>query len=170
MRPRLPDLRTSYPTDGLAACVLGLVLCPFVYIAIGALSGFGPGFVLITLPPLLAASAYLLYRFLSKPSKAATVHGALLVAEIASWLVIFGFLTVISGFTLLTRFERIGLSSTFFLIATVLCLPGVLLRRTALHQRLARLPRGTAKVALFATLLSSAALAITYLLRAPSFI
>lgn len=153
------------------------MLCPFGYIAIGGLTGFDPAFALITLPPLLAASAYLLARYLSTPREAPTANRTLRVAEIASrlaeiasWLVILGFLTVISGFTLLTRFERIGLSSTFFLAATVLCLPVALLRRTALEQRLARLPGGAAKLALSAILLGAAALAIAYLVRDPSFI
>jgi hypothetical protein len=145
------------------------VLCPFGYIAVGALGGFRPVFALITLPPLLAATACLLVRFLSKPSEAPTVRRWLLVAEIASWLVILWFLTVISRFTLLTPFERIGVSSMFFLVATVLCLPVVLLRRTALQQRLAWLPSGAATFALFAILLGAAALAIVYLVREPSF-
>jgi hypothetical protein len=122
------------------------------------------------LPPFLMASACLLARYLSKPSEAPTERGILLVAEIASWLVIIGFLTVISSFTLLTRFERIGLSSTFFLVASVLCLPAVLIRRTALQQRLARLPGSAAKLALFAILLGTAALVTAYLLRDPPFI
>lgn len=153
------------------------MLCPFGYIAIGALSGFDPAFALTALPPLLAASAYLLTRYLSAPREAPTARRSLPVAaiagwlaEAASWLVILGFLTVISGFTLLTRFERLGLSSTFFLAATLLCLPVALLRRTALEQRLSRLPDGAARLAPLAILLGAAALAISYLVRDPRFI
>ena len=158
----------NLPSAGLAACVLGLVLCPFAYVAIGALAGFAPAFSFLTLPPLLASAGYLLYRFLSKPAQGSS-STLLLSAEVVSWIVIAAFLVVVSGFTLLTRFERIGLSSTLFLVATLVALPGVLLRRTALQQRLRRFPDGVTLVLLLAVLVVAVVSMVIYLLRAPAF-
>src|SRR6267142_212842 len=152
MRPRQSDAAgPNLPSAGLAACVLGLVLCPFAYIGIGALRGFAPAFSFLTLPPLLASAGYLLYRFLSRPAQGPS--SALVVsAEVVSWLLIAAFLVAVSGFTLLTRFERIGLSTTLFLVAALISLPGVLMRRTALQQRLRRLPDVVAILLLVAVL------------------
>jgi hypothetical protein len=122
-----PDL----PSAGLSACVLGLVLCPFGYIAIGALAGFAPAFSFLTLPPLLASAGFLLYRFLSRPVEGISSN-LLMYTEVVSWIVVVAFLVVVSKFTLLTRFEQIGLFSTLFLGASLVSLPGVIMRRTAL--------------------------------------
>lgn len=158
----------NLPSAGLAACILGLVLCPFAYIAIGALTGFAPAFSFLTLPPLLASAGYLLYRFLSRPVQGSSSN-LLVSAEVVSWILIAAFLVVVSGFTLLTRFERIGLSSTLFLVATLVSLPSVLMRRTALQERLRRLPDVVTIVLLLAVLLVAVVTMAVYLLRAPAF-
>jgi hypothetical protein len=169
MRPRQSEAAgPNLPSTGLAACVLGLVLCPFAYIAIGALSGFAPAFSFLTLPPLLASAGYLLYRFLSRPAQGPS-SALLLSAEVVSWLLIAAFLFAVSGFTLATRFERIGLSATLFVAAAVVSLPGVLIRRTALQQRLRRLPDGVAILLLLAVLAVATSTMVVYLLRAPAF-
>jgi hypothetical protein len=157
------------PSAGLAACVLGLVLCPFAYIAIGALRGFAPAFSYLTLPPLLAGAGYLLYRFLSRPAQAPS-STLLLSAEVVSWILIALFLVAVSNFTLFTRFERIGLSATLFLVATLVSLPVVILRRTALQGRLSRLPDAVAIVLLLAVLLVAGVTMTVYLLRPPAFL
>lgn len=169
MQLQLSESGSHLPAAGLAACVLGLVLCPFVYVAIGALAGFAPAFSWVSLPPLLVSSGYLLSRFLAKPKENASSHPQLM-AEILSWSVIVAFVAVVSGFTLQTRFERIGLSLTFFLLASLLCLPGVLMRKTALQQRLGRLPNGVAKSVLLLVLSISAVTATAYLFGAQAFI
>jgi hypothetical protein len=156
------------PSAGLAACVLGLVLCPFAYIAIGALRGFAPAFSFLTLPPLLASAGYLLYRFLSRPPQGPS-NMLLLSAEVFSWILIGLFLVVVSGFTLVTRFERFGLSATLFLVASLVSLPVVLLRRTALQQRLSGLPRALAIVLLLAVLVVALVTMVVFLLQAPAF-
>jgi hypothetical protein len=154
---------------GLAACVLGLVMCPFVYVAIGALAAFAPAFSWITLPPLLVSSGYLLFRFLARPNENAS-SGPHLIAEVLSGIIIVAFIAVVSGFTLQTRLERAGLSLTIFLLASVLCLPVVLMRMTALQRRLMRLPDGIVKSVLLLVLSLSVATATVYLLSAPAFI
>jgi hypothetical protein len=169
MSPQPSEGGANLPTAGLAACVLGLVLCPFVYVAIGALAGFAPAFAWVTLPPLLLSSGYLLYRFLSTPGEN-PAGGPQLIAEVVSWIVIIAFVTIVSGFTLQTSFERIGLSLTLFLLASLFCLPVVLMRKTALQQRLVRLPGNVARSVLLAVLSLSAVTATVYLLRAPAFI
>lgn len=72
------EAAVDWPAFGLAACVLGLVLCPFAYIAIGALSGFAPAFALIALPPLL------LYRYLRAPTQRAGGLGDLSISATKS--------------------------------------------------------------------------------------
>lgn len=80
------------------------------------------------------------------------------------------FLIVVSNFTLLTGFERIGLFSTLFLVATLVSLPAVLVRRTALEERLRRLPDVVALPLLLAVLLAAVVTMAVYLLRAPAFL
>ncbi len=157
------------PSAGLAACFLGLVLSPFAYIGIGALGGFAPAFSFLMLPPLLASVGYLLYRFLSRPTRDSPGY-LLVLIEIVSWISITAFLVMVSNFTLLTKFERIGLFSTLFLAATLVSLPTVLMRRTALEERLRRLPNAVTLLLLLAVLLAAVATMTLYLLRAPAFL
>ncbi len=156
------------PSTGLSACVLGLVLCPFAYIAIGALTGFAPAFSFLTLPPLLASAGYLLYRFLSRPVPGSSSN-LLVLAEIISWILIAAFLVVVSDFTLLNRFERIGLFSMLFLVTTLVSLPTVLVRQTALGERLRWLPDVVTILLLLAILLVALVTMAVYLFRAPAF-
>ncbi len=157
------------PAAGLSACVLGLVLCPYMYIAIGALGLFAPEFSIMTLPPLVVSSCFLLYRFLSKPTQASS-RRLLVAAEIFSWIVIAAFLTLIADFSLATTLERLGLSCAFFSLASVLCLPAVLMRTTALRERMMRLPKSAPKIALPAIIVVSAIMVAIYLIKAPTFI
>lgn len=170
MKPRQRDASvTNLPKAALAACILGLVLCPFGYIAMGALAGFTPAFSWLALPPLLASVGYLLIRFLARQGQGAASKLALL-AELFSWTVIAAFLAVVSGFTLLTKLERIGLFATVFLAATLLSLLIFLLRRTALEERLKPLPLPLTLLVLLAVLLAAAVAMGYYLLHAPAFI
>jgi hypothetical protein len=58
MKPQQSEVAGSkLPNLGLSACVLGLVLCPFAYIAIGALTGCAPAFSFLALPHCSRASA-----------------------------------------------------------------------------------------------------------------
>lgn len=161
--------KNNFPATALAACMLGLVVCPFLYIATGALFNFPPAFSLLMLPPLLVGSGFLLWRFLSKPTERA-MSILLLVIEGFSWIAIVAFLILTSRFNLLTGFERFGLFCTFFLLASVCCLPLVLMRQTALEQRLTQLPNGVSISALLVILVLSGLAMIAYLLSTPVFI
>lgn len=55
--------KRNLDTTALTACILGLVTCPFPYIAIGALSHFAFTFSLTILPPFLIGSGFLLWRY-----------------------------------------------------------------------------------------------------------
>lgn len=160
---------TNIPKAGLAACISGLMLSPFGYIAMGALAGFAPAFSWLALPLLLPSVGFLLVRFLARQGRGASSRLAL-VAAFFSWLVIAGFLSVVSGFALLTKFERIGFFATVFLSASLFSLPVFLLRRTALEERLKRLPQPLAWPLLFIILAVSAVAMGIYLLRAPAFL
>jgi hypothetical protein len=145
------------------------VLCPFAYVAMGALSGFAPAFSFIALPPLVVSAGFLLYGFLARPpSRPTTALRA--SGEVISWFLIGAFLVVVSGFTLVTRFERVGLASTLFLGAALVAFPAVLLRPTSLEERLRRLPTGVALLLLLAILAAAGAAMVLYLLRPPAFL
>jgi hypothetical protein len=61
--------KRNLDTTALTACILGLVTCPFPYIAIGALSHFA--FSLTILPPFLIGSGFLLWRYRARPAASA---------------------------------------------------------------------------------------------------
>ena len=159
---------SKLPRLGLSACVLGLVLCPLAYIAIGALTGFAPAFSFLTLPPLLASTSYLLYRLLSKLGRGYSSK-LLMTAEIVSWILIIAFLILVSDFTLFSGFERIGLFSMLFLLSTLVSLPIALMRQTVLGERLRQLPNTVAILLLLVVLLVAVVIMTVYLLREPTF-
>lgn len=162
-------------TAALAACVLGLALCPLPYIAVGALLRFHPMFSLVMLPPWLLASGLLLGRYLRKPIEPPPTAGtsrALLFRglEGASWIAIATFAYFLSGFTLMTSAERVGAACTAFLLTAAGCLPLSLMRRTDLERRLAALSSTAAAVLLLLLLSVSGVAAVTFLLTPPAFI
>ena len=161
--------KDNFPAAALAAFILGLVVCPFVYIAVGAPFTFKPAFSLLMLPPVLVGSGFLLWRFLSKPTEHAR-NIPFLIIEGISWIAIVTFIILTSRFNLLTGLERFGLFCTFFLLASVSCLPLVLMRNTALEQRLRQLPKGVSLSALLIILALSGLAMIGYLLSTPAFI
>jgi len=153
------ESRSFLPATALAAFVLGWVLCPFIYVAIGALGHFfAPAFFFIALPLMLISSGCLLFRFLGKPKEPAS-SAAWLIAEILSWFLIAAFITVVSNFTLFTPFERIGVLFMLYLLASLLSLPIVLMRKTALQQRLMKLPNSV--ITLLLVLVASISVVIT---------
>jgi len=158
------------PAVALAALVLGLLVCPFLFIAMGALFRFPPLLSLVALPPLLLGSGFLLRRYLARPTEAAARGAALLVVEGLSWAVVGVFLFLVSGINIMTRFERLGTVCTSFLAASAVSLPLVLVRRTALERRLARLPGAVAAVASALILLAAGLVMIAFLRAPPAFI
>jgi hypothetical protein len=157
------------PSTMLASCIVGLIISPFIYIGIGALFNFSAAFSLIMLPPLLLASGFLLWRFLNKPRGQGNSM-LIFVLEVISWMAIIAFLVFISGYSLLTTFERVGLFCTFFLIATAICLPLMSMRNTSLEQRIKELPKGIVIAALVLVLASSGLLFVAYQMSTPRFI
>jgi hypothetical protein len=153
----------------LGSCVIGLIISPYLYIAIGALSRFPLVFSFVTVPPLLFSSGFLFWRFLARPKKQ-EMSKTWLVIEVISWMAIVMFLILISHFNLNTTFERAGLFCSFFLLASVFCLPVISLRRIALKQRLKNYPSGVVIVVLMLVLTSSGLIAILYQLSTPRFL
>ena len=150
---------------GLSACVLGLVLCPAAFILIGALNGFGFPVTLAAIAILPASIGSLLYRFLS------TRHALRLGwSGLLCFALIGGFVVVLSGFTLFTTLERIGLTCLLFLVASALSVPVVLWRETALRARLRQIPNGPAAACLVLALGLAGAFAASYLIRPAAFI
>ncbi|MCL2075327.1 MAG: hypothetical protein FWH15_02585 [Betaproteobacteria bacterium] len=133
--------RSSLPATALAALVLGLVLCPFIYALFHVLGQtVTPNLSLfVVLLLLLISGGCLLFRFLGKPKEPAS-SGAWLIAEILGWLVIAMSIMILSQCVFCSILDRTGGFLMFFLFASLLSLPVVLMRKTALQQRLMKLP------------------------------
>ncbi len=153
----------------LAACILGLVLMPFGYMVFGALDDFSQAFAMLTLPPLLTGMSFLLLRLVL--AQGWPRRGVLAwLGELLSWLVVVAFLVIISGFFLHTGLARLGLLCTTFLTVSLLCLPLVLLRQTAVRQRLEAVPDAWAISLALVLLMVTGGLMGLYLLRPPAFL
>lgn len=148
----MTDPPKSVAVTGLVACLLGLIVCPFAYIALGIRAEFSPTFYVVALLPFLLASGFLLWRYLSKPSERTMRRLPALVAEGISWVVVARFLVVVSAINLVRGAERVGVAAQWFLAATAISLPIALTRRTALQRRLASLPKGIVVAALLSIL------------------
>jgi len=158
----------SLPVTLLAACVLGLVLCPVPFAVLAARAELTPLALAATGLPFALGATVLLRRFLRKPSAEATARGAMV--ELSSWVVVVSFLLFISQMHLLRGVQRWGAVSMVFLSASACCMPFVWLRPTALEQRLARLPRALIVMALCGVLLLSGSLLVLYLTTPTRFI
>ena len=159
--------RSSRSASALTALVLGLALCPFIYVLYSALLLFlflTPGFCLVALPLLLTSSSYLLFRFIGKPKEPSSSG---LIAEILSWFVIAVVTTIIAKSIPIVfgdTFDRIALFSIVFLLASLICFPVVLTRKTALQQRLMKLPNIVITLLSVLIVSVSAAIIVSYLL------
>lgn len=145
--PPPAENRAALPAALLAAFVLGLVLCSFIYAVIAQRQGFGAAFYFAVLPPLLIGNGYLLFRLLGRPQEPAS-RGVWLIAETLSWFVIAAFIAFVSYFVMDTLTEGIAALFVFNLLASLFSLPVVLLRKTALQQRLMKLPHRVTMLAL----------------------
>ena len=161
--------KDNYAAATLSACVLGLAVSPFFYVASGALSGFSPVFSMVALPPLVVGDGFLLLSLLRRPL-AKRMSILQLAAESIGWLVVAAFLMLVSGVNLQTPMERAGLSCSYFLLSSVLCLPLTFLRDTTIGQRLRRLPRSVSIGVLVLVLLLSGAIVLAYVITPPAFI
>jgi len=132
-------MRKPYSSSILAAFYLGFLSCPYVYIAIGALSQFSMAFSLIMLPILVLCTGLLFWQGLRLPRK----H----VAPLWLWAMqavgvafVLAFIVFISALGLQTGLERAGLSCLFALASALCWFPLVRWRGTLLEQSLQRLP------------------------------
>jgi hypothetical protein len=162
--------RAPFAVRVLAACTLGLLVCPFVFLAIGALSHFPAMFSIVMLPTFLVGCGFLLFRYLAKPREAPARRPALVVLESLSWMSVGVFLFFVSGINLPTTFERVGAACTAFLVGSAICFPVVVLRRTALERRLGYLRPAAALAILLLILGGSVVIAVAYLRTPAAFI
>jgi hypothetical protein len=154
----------------LSACVLGLVTCPLVYVALGApmelvyvndrvimlaLCGFG--------------CAFLFWRYLTTPTDRKTSRWLVFV-EILAWMALAYFVATVSRFRLSSDRERAGMICLFFTGAAALWLPLVIFRRTALVQRLANIPASVLLATLLVLLAGSGAMIYQLFALPPDFI
>jgi hypothetical protein len=154
----------------LSAGILGLVTSPLFFIFSGVLFAFSPMFSLVTLPPLVLGVGYLLRRFVAGPREPWVRRPLTSGLEALSFLVIGMFLVLVSQVNLTVGFERLGIVCTSFLVAWALCLPIVSLRRTAIEQRVAQLPKAVAVTSVLLTFAATSLIAFKYLTAAPTFI
>jgi hypothetical protein len=154
--------RSRGPADTLlAACVLGLATAPLPLLLLGGRSewGGGPFGILASALVLLATSA-LVFRYVIRAADPAGTGPGGRVVEAASWVVVVAFLIVGSGINLLVGVERAGVVADSFLLLTLLGLPVVILRRTALEGRLTRLPRASVRIGATAALVVAGLVAL----------
>ena len=166
--------KENLPVVALAACVLSLVTCPFLYVAIDVFisptfTRFAPAFYFVIFPSLLVCGGFLFWRFLSKPVERPR-RILLLIVHAICWYVVAVALVYVSAANLQVGFERISFTSVLFLLAWVCWLPVVLLRKTALEQWLARLPYAVSMSVLFVILAASGFASISYFVIPPKFI
>jgi len=165
----MPFKKRNFLVVGLSACIVGLAICPYLYVVAGALFSFSFLFSLLMLPPLLLSSGFLLWRFLSKPEdQPMRIKSRIL--EGVSWIMIAVFVVMISDFKLQTNFEKFGLFCTFFLLTSICCLPLVMMRETALKKRLTQISNGLSKNVFILIWILSVLMMIIYFLNAPDFI
>lgn len=138
--PDHPAMKHKMPVRVLSSFIMGLALAPLGYIAIGALGGFSAAFAMLSLPLLLGSMLFLLFRLLPAASGPKPGGRWLVGLEVLGWLLTGLFLLVVSGFTLLTTWERIGLFCVVLLAASVLAAPVVWWRPCALVARVGQWP------------------------------
>lgn len=159
---------------GLGALLLGLLAAPWIYVvAFNALFAFPSPFAVMVVPLLLIATINLgLEAF-------ARLQGSTRLRRLGAALSVGGLLTslwILSGFTLMTGSERLGLLATVWLAASLACLvislavgaagPAALLR-----SRLDSPARRRAALAVALVLFGGlSALCLHYLLTPASFI
>jgi len=153
--------RSRGPADTLlASCVLGLATAPLPLLLLGGRSEWGGAFGVVASVTVLLSSGALVYRYIVRRAGA---HGAGTggrVVEAASWMVVIAFLIVGSGINLLVGIARAGVVADSFLLLTLLALPVVILRRTAIEARLTRLPRGGVRIGVAVALVVAGLIAL----------
>jgi hypothetical protein len=153
--------RSRGPADTLlAACVLGFATAPLPLLLLAGRSEWGGAFGIVASTVVLLASGALVYRYVIRRAEAARTGAAGCVVEAVSWVVVIAFLIVGSGIKLLVGVARAGVVADSFLLLTLLELPVVILRRTAVERRLARLPRAGVRIGATAALVVAGLVAL----------
>ena len=158
------------PAVVLSSLIMGLLFAPLGYIAIGALGGFSSAFSMLSLPLLLGSTLFLSSRLLPRVTAPEGSRWWLKALEFVSWSLVGLFLLIVSGFTLLTTWERIGLFCVLLSVASVLIAPFIFLRPSALVAKVAQWP---AQVVLVCSVSLAGLLivcAVTYLLTPSRFL
>jgi hypothetical protein len=159
----------SVPAAALAVALSGLILGPVPLVLLALRSGdFQPLFYLEAALPGLGASAYLLWRYLGRP-RTGPDRPALLAGEAVAWLAVGALFYLASGFNLLVGIERWGMVAGAFLAMSLVAIPLVVRRPTAIEGRLGRWPRGTAGLAAILLLAAAAAVGLADLASPPRF-
>jgi len=126
---------------GLAASILGWTVSPLFYVALGTPFQLPIAMALMLVGTTLVASTFLLVRCLARP---AAHHAGLArrIAEGVSAAIVLAFLVLMANTVFVGNSRRLGFAFTVFFGAWLFCLPLVLVRKTDLEQRLAKIPRG----------------------------
>lgn len=115
--------KENLPVAALAACVLSLVTCPFLYVVIDVFvrppfTSFPPEFYVTLFPILIVCARFLFGRLLSRPAEQPRRISLLIVHGIC-WCVVAVALVYVSVANLQVGFERISFSSVSFLFAWI---------------------------------------------------
>jgi len=171
--------RSPLPAKGLASCLLGLVLSSFLWLALVIYFAFHnvarlpknweePEFWFPLLLQIICG-CYLLYRFLRKPNEQPSSR-VLLACDWFSVLAVTAFIIAVSRWFILFRDETffpVVVPLVFFLFATLISLPVMLIRKTELQQRLMRLLPNGVLMLLVALVLSGSIGTLTILAMQP---
>jgi hypothetical protein len=153
--------RLRGPADTLlAACIVGLAIAPLPLLLLGGRSEWGSVFGIVAGAVVLSASGALVCRYVVRRADTARSGTGGRVVEAASWVVVIAFMIVGSGINLAVGIERAGIVADSFLLLTLLGLPVVVLRRTAIEGRLTRLPRAGVRIGATAALVIAGLVAL----------
>lgn len=152
--------RKAAPTL-LAPLVMGILTVPCIYISLDALSYFSRAFSLVALPPLGLSLGYLGWRFFRRPGSQPDRITWKRMDGLGLCFVLF-FSGVVSGYTLFSIRERLGLFSLLWAAASLAWLPVMIWRATSLQQRLQAWPRWASLGLLSTLVIALAVLGILY--------
>jgi hypothetical protein len=124
---------------GLTAAILGFVVCPVFYVAVGVPSAFPIVAAVGFDATLFLSGGFLLKRGLAKPSNSPAESRVWVVEVLAAAAVVMCF-ALASQAVFIENSRRLAFAVTIFSVAWALCLPAPLLRRTVLESRISRIP------------------------------
>ena len=129
-------------------------------------TSFPPEFYVTLFPILIVCAGFLFWRLLSKPAERLRRISLLIVLGIC-WHVVAAALAYVSAANLQVGFEKISFSSVLFLFAWICWLPVLVLRKTILELRLARLPYAVVSAISLIILAASGFASVSYFVIPP---